>query len=131
MPITILPPAPSRKEPSTFSDKGDALLGALAGFVTEANALEVTVNAAETNAVAQAVIAKASADIALASANFKGSWASQTGAANVPYAVSHLDKYWQLTEDLADVTAKTPGTDAEWLLIPIGDDVYLKSHFLL
>lgn len=39
MAITTLPEAPSRSEPSTFAPKADALLGALAQFVTEANAL--------------------------------------------------------------------------------------------
>ena len=37
-PITALPDAPSRTEPSTFSTKADALVAALAGFVTETNA---------------------------------------------------------------------------------------------
>jgi hypothetical protein len=122
MPITALPPAPSRAEPATFSDKGDALLGALDQFVTEANALETNVNAKEVNTNADAiataadvVTAAASEAAAAASANYKGPWADQTGAANVPYAVSHLGVYWQLTENLADVTAKTPGTDPEWI----------------
>jgi hypothetical protein len=39
MAITPLPEAPSRSDPATFADKGDALLGALATFVSEANAL--------------------------------------------------------------------------------------------
>ena len=39
MSITPLPDAPSRSNPATFATKGDALLGALAQFVTEANAL--------------------------------------------------------------------------------------------
>lgn len=139
MPITPLPPAPSRAQPATFSDRGDLLLGALSGFVTEANALEVTVNAAEANAIAQvglaaAQVALADADVVLthadvllthadvlttsATANFKGLWTALTGAAVIPYAVSHLGKYWQLAANLADVTTKTPGTDADWLIIP-------------
>jgi len=55
MPITTLPAAPSRAEPSTFSDKADALLGALDTFVTEANALETNVNAKEVNTNADAI----------------------------------------------------------------------------
>lgn len=35
--ITTLPDAPSRAEPTTFSDKADAFLGALDEFVTELN----------------------------------------------------------------------------------------------
>ena len=117
MAITPLPAAPSRSAPATFSDLADAFLAALATFVTEANALETNVNAKEVLAVAAAVAAAASEAVALAAANYVGPWADQTGAAAVPYAVSHLDRYWQLTENLADVTAKTPGTDAEWLEI--------------
>lgn len=117
MPITTLPPAPSRQTPATFSDKADALLGALDQFVTEANALETNVNASETAATASETAAAASETVATASANYVGPWVDQTGAANVPYSVSHLDKCWLLTENLADVTTKTPGTDSEWLEI--------------
>ena len=117
MAITPLPEAPSRAVPATFSDLADAFLAALATFVTEANALETNVNAKEVDAAASAVLAAASEAVALAASNYVGPWADQAGAANVPCAVSHLDKYWQLTENLADVTAKTPGTDPEWLII--------------
>jgi len=117
MPITTLPAAPSRSDPTTFASKGDALLGALATFVTEANALETTVNAAEVVVVAAEAVAVAAKNTAQAAANYKGPWADQTGAAAVPYAVSHIGKYWQLASNLADVTAKTPGTDSEWIVI--------------
>ncbi len=127
MPITTLPPAPSRAEPSTFSAKGDALLGALAAFVTEANALETNVNAKEVSATEQAVLATeqpvladASADVALSASNYKGPWASLSGAADVPFAVSHLGKYWQLASNIPDITLKVPGTASEWLLIEPG-----------
>ncbi|MBW2635994.1 MAG: hypothetical protein JRC86_00460 [Deltaproteobacteria bacterium] len=39
--ITPLPPAPDRSQPADFSDKADALLGALDQFVAEANAFEI------------------------------------------------------------------------------------------
>jgi hypothetical protein len=122
--ISALPTAPSRSAPSTFSTRMDAFLAALATFVTEANALSTEVNSESTTATAQAVIATAqavlsaaSAATALAAANYKGAWSGLTGAATVPYSVSHLGKFWQLASNLADVTAKTPGTDAEWLEI--------------
>jgi len=141
MPITTLPPAPSRAEPSTFSDRGDALLGALAVFVTEANALEVNVNAKEVQTNADVVTTAAdvvlthadviltNADVvtATSTANYKGSWADQAGAAAVPYAVSHLGMYWQLTSNLADVTLKTPGTDPEWIKLLIYSDLTAKT----
>jgi hypothetical protein len=106
MPITALPDPPSRLTPDTFRAKADALLAALPTFVTELN--EVAVNI--TNAVA----------------NFQGAWADQTGAAAVPYAVSHSGQYWQLVSDLADVTAKEPGVDVEW--IQIHGSVYRVNH---
>lgn len=124
MPITELPPAPSRSQPSTFSNKADALLGALSQFVTEANALETNVNSKEadaethaTNAGTYADLAEAAKDTALAAANYVGEWSAQTGAANVPYAVSHNDRFWQLTVNLANVTTKEPGVAPEWLAI--------------
>ena len=39
--ITPLPPAPDRSVPIEFSDKADALLGALDQFVTEANTFQI------------------------------------------------------------------------------------------
>jgi hypothetical protein len=57
MTITTLPPAPSRAEPSTFSAKGDALLGALATFVSEANALGVALNLASTTSTSTTSLA--------------------------------------------------------------------------
>lgn len=117
MAITPLPTPPSRTNPSTFSSLADAFLGALPTFATEANALETNVNAKEVLAVAAAANAAASEDVAMAAANYKGAWSAQSGAANVPYSVSHLNKYWMLVSNLANVAAKTPGTDAEWALI--------------
>lgn len=59
MPITALPTPPSRQDPTNFNDRADAFLGALPLFQTEANALQVSVNTSETNAVnaSNAVIA--------------------------------------------------------------------------
>jgi hypothetical protein len=117
MAMTALPPAPSRAVPSTFSTLADAFIAALPGFVTEANALETNVNAKEVIAVAAADTASSASAVALAAANYKGEWSAQTGAATVPYSVSHLGHFWQLSSNLANVAAKTPGTDAEWVEI--------------
>jgi hypothetical protein len=125
MPITALPtPAPSTSDPLTFDARADALFGALPTMITEANALETNVNAKEaaaslsaTGAAASAVVSASSATVALAAANYKGEWTALSGAATVPYSVSHLGHFWQLSSNLANVAAKTPGTDAEWVEI--------------
>ena len=116
MAITPLPPAPSRAVPSTFSTLADAFLAALSTFTTEANALQTDVNAKQVIVTTQANAAES----AIASANFKGSWSALTGAATVPYCVFHLSRYWQLLSNIADITAKVPGTAAEWVEIPVG-----------
>ena len=84
--ITTLPPAPSRADPATFADKGDALFGALAKYVTEANAqnaennaLNVTVAGNASNAGISQITAAASQLAAASSAT--AALASQTAAA--------------------------------------------------
>jgi len=115
---------PSRQSPTTFSDDGDTFLSEMAAFISGANALgvqvaadEVQTNADVVSCAASVVLADAAADIALSSSNYKGPWSSCSGSANIPYCVSHLGKFWQLSSNVIDVTAKTPGTDAEWLQI--------------
>lgn len=61
------------------------------------------------------------AAIAIAAANFKGNWSALTGALAVPASVYHSSKFWLLLSSLADVTAKVPGVDAEWLEIITGN----------
>jgi hypothetical protein len=72
MPITALPTPPSRSDPANFADRGDAFLGALPTFVTEANALatatnqnEINAELAETNAETAQAAAEAARDLAL------------------------------------------------------------------
>ena len=64
MAITPLPDPPSRQDPTNFAAEGDALLGALPTFVSEANALETNVNANEVTASAAAVTATTQAGYA-------------------------------------------------------------------
>lgn len=63
MPITALPTPPSKQDPTNFNDRADAFLGALPLFQTEANALQVSVNTSETNAVASSNAATAATNI--------------------------------------------------------------------
>jgi hypothetical protein len=119
MTITPLPTPPSRNDPeATFVSRANDFLGALPTFGTQANALAAAVNADK----AATQTAAAIAPVSLAAANFKGSWSALTGALAVPASVFHSDKYWTLASDLADVTAKEPGVDAEWLELPRGVD---------
>ena len=71
MAITPLPTPPSRSDPANFADRGDAFLGALPTFVTEANALatatnqnEINAELAETNAETAQAAAEAARDAA-------------------------------------------------------------------
>lgn len=58
MPISALPPSPSRLDaPDVFSDKADAFLGALPAFVTQANALQTDVNSKQSAAATSATTA--------------------------------------------------------------------------
>ena len=125
--ITALPTAPSRATPSTFSTLADAWVAALATFVTQANVLATEAEADSANATTQAATATTQASIATLAANYKGLWSAQTGPAAVPYVVYHLSKYWTLLSNLADVTAKTPGTDSEWAEIVIYTGITVTS----
>lgn len=69
MPMTPLPDAPARNDPATFADKGDALMAALPGFVTEANDLESNVLAAASDAEASAIAAAASETASVSAVN--------------------------------------------------------------
>lgn len=126
-PLDTLPaaPDPATDSPSTFSTKAAAMVLAIKTMVTQLITIisqintvttEVNTNTATASAAAAAaaVSAAATSAVALAAANFKGTWATRTGAANVPYSVSHIGGFWMLLSNLADVTAKVPGTDAEW-----------------
>ena len=69
MPITALPPAPSRADPANFSNKADAWVGAIDLFTTEANALAADVNNKQTIASTAATTASTQAGIATTKAN--------------------------------------------------------------
>ena len=86
MPMTALPTPPTRQDPTNFNARADALLAALPGFVTEANALETNVNTREANAITQANTATTQAAAASASAASAAASAS-TAAASAGAAV--------------------------------------------
>ena len=87
--ITTLPVAPSRSDPSTFSTRADALLGALAGFVSETNLVGGEVNANATSASNSATSATNSATSATNSAsNAAGNAVSAAASAGASIWVS-------------------------------------------
>lgn len=89
MPISALPTPPSRSDsPQDFSDRADALLGALPGFVTEANALQSDVNAKEASASSYATIATDKAAEAQGHATTSSTKASEAAASAVAAAAA-------------------------------------------
>ena len=127
MPIDALPTPPLRNDPATFADRGDALLGALPTFVTQANALESNVEAKEASAAssaAAAAISEAAARVSAATASYKGLWTGLTGALNMPASVFHAGKFWALNVNLANVASAQPGVSGSWTLVQTGADAY-------
>lgn len=75
--ISALPPSPIRGEdPADFNDKADALVGALPGFVTQANTLATEVNS-------KAAAASSAASTATTKAAEAAAWAA-TAVASAP-----------------------------------------------
>lgn len=110
MAITPLPTPPSRNDPTNFSARGDAFLGALPAFATEANALAVDVNADAVSAAADAATAEAAKTAAVGAANYKGDYAAGT-TYQVGQSVSSGGKIW-IAKTIN--TGITPVEGANW-----------------
>lgn len=114
MPTTPVPiPAftgtlPDPSDRSTYGTRGRAV------WAWEVDDAAPGMNALAQAAYDNAVEAADSAVIAAGTSGFRGTWASQTGAANKPYAVYHSSRVWSLLNNLADVTASEPGVSADW-----------------
>lgn len=117
--VGSLPPAPQRNDdPDNFIAKADTWVADLQRWTDDVNTLggEVDTLATETEdnanqAAIDAANATNSAAIAASNANFVGNWEDQTGAANVPLSVYFSSRYWQLLNDLADITDEPPVSD--------------------
>lgn len=110
------PPAdvPDINDPPTFAPRSATWVAWQAVAIPEINAVAGEINtdkAATVVAKDAAVAAQAAAE---AVANYVGEWDDQTGAATVPVTVSHNGNLYYLTTNIADITAKEPGVDAEW-----------------
>lgn len=77
MAITALPTPPNRSDPINFAARGDALLSALPVFVTDANALQVDVNAKQQATTDAAIAGALSAAAASDSENAAGTSAAE------------------------------------------------------
>jgi hypothetical protein len=108
-PITTLPAAPSRQDPTNFADEADAFLGALPDFGDEANALGSYLDA--TAAAASAIAAAASATTAVNAANAQV-WVSGASydAGDVVYSPVTYQTYRAITTHSGETT--DPSSDA-------------------
>ena len=127
--ITALPTPPSRTSPGTFSERTDAFLGALPGFVSEANALatEAETNASTASTAAITATSKAADAVAAADAAAAGSnaakWISGTTYAEGDVVWSPVDyqAYRRIvsgagtTDPSADVTNWSPNLKVKTL----------------
>lgn len=101
MPLTAPPPAPSRTDPTTFADRGDAWLAWQEDtLVPELNALETAVSASQTAAAASASAA------ATAETN------AETAETNAEAAQAAAEDAQTAAEAAATTAASAPGTSA-------------------
>lgn len=134
--ITALPTPPARTDDSTtFSNRADALLAALPGFVTEANAagdwveteegiIEGHKTAAEA-AQAAAEAAKTAAESLTTLQNYKGPWAAGT-TYQIGDSVKHDNYFWY--SNVADNLGNTPpGGAQQWELFSLRSGLGLVS----
>lgn len=124
MAYTPMPPAPDRKQPATFADRGDAFLGALDNFGAEMEANRQQVNLNTAAVAANTATVQAAAGIATGAANFKGAWSTLSGAISKPASVSHAGKFWALLNNLGNVAASQPGVSADWVVVSIALSQY-------
>lgn len=134
--VRNLPSAPQRTDPpEDFASKADDFVRELDPFGQDQNELADWMDGRVDDADSAASKAESardaakdyrdevedSATLARSNANFKGRWSDLSGSASVPSSVYHDDKYWQLLEDVDDVTEHEPGESDVWTEIVLGN----------
>ena len=128
-PIAGAPPVPnSALEEPTFDAQFEAFLQWLDNDAQpgmNAAVESVSINAADAAAAAATAVqsannATAASDVAIGAINFKGMWASLTGALAKPATVKHNGRFWLLLNNLANVTTSQPGVSADWTSLDAG-----------
>lgn len=121
------------QDQTTFSNNTANLLTWWPNSVPETNTAVAFVNdrAIEINSISQSTASLS--DTIVTASNFKGDWASLSGALNVPATVYHDGIYWQLLINVSDVTGSEPSlTNTEWALsAQAGNHVIIQSPFSL
>lgn len=133
MPVTPYPPIdtdvsdpPNRgQEQAVFSPKMDAFLAAFQPLKVEQNALGAWTNSTAdqveiwaNEAEASKSLAAASESVVVAVSNYKGQWASLSGALNKPATVGNLGAFWVLNNNLANVALSEPSpTNPDWSFV--------------
>ena len=121
------------QDQTTFSTNTGALLTWWPTSVVEMNTaldfVDDKSNEAETLSTSAASISNS----IISAANFKGEWSSLTGALTVPSTVYHSGTYWQLLDDIADVTLSEPTLiNTDWALsAQSAGRVVIQSPFTL
>lgn len=123
--ITALPTPPSKADPANFATRGDAFLGALPTFTTQANALAIEVN----NDAAAAAVSAANAAASAAQANAVTGvtkWVSGTTYANGAAVYSPIDyfTYRRKTASGSDTTDPSADTTNWTRVVGTGDVAY-------
>lgn len=125
MPITALPDPPSRADPTNFNARADALFEALPAFVTQANALESSLQASVLTATSTTSLTVSAASKALTTQPGKawavGAWLYLiNSAAPTTYMVGQVSAYDSATGALTVnvTTVSGTGTVATWAIAP-------------
>lgn len=106
---TSWPVSPSMDDrPDLFDTEAESFLGHFETWETEwetfIGQLEQACDNIETNA-----------QLVTSAGNLLGNWSDQiSGPATMPTQVYHSSKYWNLLNDIADISASEPGVSSDW-----------------